>query len=47
MFELWQRDGHRKDKLLQSEELEEIARQTAEMSGGADLSDLFDWEDDD
>lgn len=47
MFELYQRDGHRKDKLLESEELEDIARQTAEMSGGVTLEDLFDWEEDD
>lgn len=41
MFELYQRNGHRKDKLLESDELEEIARITAEMSGSMDPEEIF------
>lgn len=33
MFELYQRDGHSKHKVAEAEELEDLARISAEMSG--------------
>lgn len=39
-FELYERDGHSKRKVFESDELEEIARVSAEMSG-KDYDSLF------
>lgn len=40
MFELYRRNGHSKEKIFESDQLEDIARISAEKSG-VDPDDLF------
>lgn len=42
MFELYRRDGHRKEKVFESDDLEDIALLSLEKSG-KNPEDLIDW----